>query len=223
VPVRVGEALAAPACRGTVLARFPAAVYVALPRAFGVIAILARDAVRLPCGVRLVTSHLDLPAGEVLVGAGAIRIGGCEIRPGRVVSVRVARRRAPVRALVRRARRDVDRVVANERLLGRGEGLTPYGDDVLAGYLVAAAAYGLPAEELRAYVHRTADERTTTLSAALLRHAAAGETIPQVAGLLDALGGRGPLDPALAELRAVGHTSGAAMAAGVVAAAGMAA
>ena len=57
------------------------------------------------------------------------------------------------------------------------------------------------------------------MSAALLRHAAAGETIPQVNALLDALAGRRPLDRALAELHAVGHTSGAALAAGVITAA----
>jgi len=220
VPAGVRDVLAGPACSGTVLAHFPSALYIAVPRGFGVIAVLARTAVRLPCGLQLAALELDLDRpGEVVVGDGAIRVGPVEIAAGRTVSMHVARRPDPAPALVRQAWQSVDRVEVDERLLGRGPGLTPSGDDVLAGYLVGAAAYGLPADELAALVHSQAHRRTTTLSAALLRHAALGEAIPQVAGLLDALGGGRRLDRALAELLAVGHTSGAALAAGVLAAA----
>jgi Protein of unknown function (DUF2877) len=220
VPVRMRRALSGPPCRGRVLARFPSAVYVAVPYAFGVIAVLGRDAVRLPCGLAVSATNLDLP-GDVVVGGGALRFGRIVIRPGRVMSARVERRPAPLRARVRAARAAVDPADLTQpgRLLGRGAGLTPQGDDVLAGYLAGAAAYGVPADDVRVVVDNEAASRTTTLSAALLRHAAAGEAIPQVGGLLDALGGRRPLDPALAELFAVGHTSGAALASGVVAAA----
>jgi hypothetical protein len=113
----------------------------------------------------------------------------------------------------------VDSVDIDVDLLGRGPGLTPWGDDVLAGYLAGAAAYALEVDQLRTDVAAQAPERTTTLSSALLRHAAEGETIPQVEALIDALGGRRPLGTALAELHEVGHTSGAGLAAGVVAAA----
>jgi hypothetical protein len=221
VPAGVRDLLTGPACSGTVLAHFPTALYVAVPRGFGVIAVLSSTAVRLPCGLQLTAPQLDLPAdpGDVVVGNGAIRVGPVEIGAGRTVSMGVARRPDPSPALVRQAQRSVDPVEVDERLLGRGPGLTPSGDDVLAGYLVGAAAYGLPADELRALVHSQAHRRTTTLSAALLRHAALGEAIPQVAGLLDALGGGRGLDRALAELLAVGHTSGAALAGGVLAAA----
>ncbi len=218
-PARMRDLLAGPSCAGTVLARFPAALYLAVPRGFGVLAVLARGALRLPCGLQLPGALPELAPDDVLVGHGAIRVGAVEIVPGRIVSVRVARRPVPAPAVVRQARRAVDRVDIDERLLGRGPGLTPSGDDVLAGYLAGAAAYGLPADALRAFVHANAVRRTTTLSAALLRHAAAGEAIPQISGLLDALGGRRPLGGALAELVAVGHTSGAALASGVVAAA----
>ena len=220
VPAGVRDLLAGPSCPGTVLGHFPTALYIAVPRGFGVIAVLSSTAVRVPCGVQLAVAELDLPGeGEVVVGNGAIRVGPAEIGAGRTVSMQVARRPDPPPALVRQAQRSVDRIDVDERLLGRGPGLTPSGDDVLAGYLVGAAAYGLPADDLRAFVHSQAHRRTTTLSAALLRHAALGEAIPQVAGLLDALGGRRRLDRALAELLAVGHTSGAALASGVLAAA----
>ncbi|HEY7046546.1 MAG TPA: DUF2877 domain-containing protein [Jatrophihabitantaceae bacterium] len=220
VPAGMREVLTGPVCTGTVLARFATAWYVAVPQGFGLLAVLARSAIRLPCGLGVPHERLALPPGEVLVGAGAVRVGPAEIRAGRVVSLRVARRGAPRPEPLRRASAAVGRADVDEGLLGRGAGLTPEGDDVLAGYLVGAAAYGLPADDLRAFVHAQASRRTTTLSAALLRHAAAGEAIPQVAGLLDALGGRCPVDRALAALLAVGHTSGTALARGLLAAAG---
>jgi hypothetical protein len=214
---RMRHAIAGALVPGTVLARFPTAVYVAVPRAFGVLAILSPAAVRLPCGVQILDG--SLPGGDVVVGAGAVRVGDVVIRPGRVVSASVARQPAPSARRLDEARRLVPSVEIDERLLGRGPGLTPSGDDVLAGYLVGAAAFGVPADDVRRLVESQAAARTTTLSAALLRHAAAGETIPQVIGLLDALAGRRPFEPALADLRAVGHTSGAALASGVLAAA----
>jgi hypothetical protein len=66
---------------------------------------------------------------------------------------------------------------------------------------------------------------TTDLSAALLRCAARGESIPQVNQLLRAMSGsacQGRLDHAMDDLIRVGHTSGAALATGVLAAATMA-
>jgi len=103
-------------------------------------------------------------------------------------------------------------------LLGRGPGLTPLGDDVLAGMLVTLTALGHPeAMTLRAVVLAGLG-RTTFVSAALLRHAADGECVPQVAGLLGALGGDPAAVPvAAAALLAVGHSSGAGLAHGVLA------
>jgi hypothetical protein len=222
---RIRDAIADGTVAATVLGHFPTALYVAVPRAFGVLAILSPAAVRLPCGVQVLDRQL--PVGDVVVGDGAVQVGPVVIRAGRVVSARVARRSAPRR--LAEARQLVPPVDIDAGLLGRGPGLTPSGDDVLAGYLVGAAAYGSTdqaADDVRRLIESQADRRTTTLSAALLRHAAAGETIPQVSGLLDALGDsarRRPLDRALADLYAVGHTSGAALASGVVAAARMAA
>jgi hypothetical protein len=109
------------------------------------------------------------------------------------------------------------------RLLGRGPGLTPIGDDVLAAALVCLHALGSPAAgPLAAAVTTAAPDATTAVSAALLRHAARGECIPQLAELLDALAAgvadpaAGPLPRAAGGLLAVGHSSGAGLLHGVL-------
>jgi hypothetical protein len=106
-------------------------------------------------------------------------------------------------AMRRRATRD---------LLGRGPGLTPEGDDLLAGVAAVAAAAGEPLP-LPPEVH----ELTTPLSATLLELAVAGAAARPVHALLD-------LDdadwhPALRELEHLGASSGRAIALGVGAAA----
>jgi hypothetical protein len=109
-------------------------------------------------------------------------------------------------------------------LLGAGPGLTPSGDDVLAGFLAGAAAFGIDASALREAIAVLAPARTTALSAALLWHAARGECIDELAGLAAVLTSqqpRGPelAGPAVSRLMSVGHTSGAALALGLVTAA----
>ena len=99
-----------------------------------------------------------------------------------------------------------------DRLLGRGPGLTPLGDDVLAGWLTACAALGRPDDLLAAAVRRRLGV-TTLLSATLLDCAARGEALPQLADLL-----ADPTDNAADALLAVGATSGA----GLMTGAGMA-
>jgi hypothetical protein len=115
------------------------------------------------------------------------------------------------------------------RLLGRGPGLTPTGDDVLAGALVCLNALGAPAAAvLGQAVLAAAPSATTTVSAALLRHAARGECVPQLADLLDAVavGGADPAAGALPRtagaLLAVGNCSGAGLLHGVIVALGIA-
>jgi hypothetical protein len=110
------------------------------------------------------------------------------------------------------------------RLLGSGPGLTPSGDDVLAGFLAGAAAFGLNAAALREATAVLAPARTTALSAALLWHAARGECIDElaaVAAVLTSQGRNGPEQAgrAISRLLSVGHTSGAALALGLVIAA----
>lgn len=102
-------------------------------------------------------------------------------------------------------------------LLGRGPGLTPAGDDVVAGALAALALLGAPDPAAVGAVLRAAARATTLLSAALLRCAARGQVLPQAAELLRALCGGGPVGAALDGLLAVGATSGTALALGICA------
>lgn len=115
-------------------------------------------------------------------------------------------------------------VAAAARLLGRGPGLTPGGDDVLAGFLAGAAAVGLDAAALRHAVTVLAPARTTALSAALLWHAARGECVEELAAVAAVLTGHQRHRPeqagrAVSRLLSVGSSSGAALAAGLVIAA----
>lgn len=113
-----------------------------------------------------------------------------------------------------------------ERLVGLGPGLTPSGDDMLAGLLVALRAMGaaLPAggratwfaDWLGVAVTSDARTRTTTLAATLLGCAARGECSVEMAAVLHAVAGTEPVEPALARLLATGHTSGADLAWGLL-------
>ncbi len=101
---------------------------------------------------------------------------------------------------------------AAERLLGLGPGLTPSGDDLLGGVMLALAAAGradLQQSLWRAIAPRLAD-LTSPISAAHLRAAAEGmaaQPLHDMLGLLF-LGGTDRLDAGLRALSAVGHTSG---------------
>jgi hypothetical protein len=113
-------------------------------------------------------------------------------------------------------------------LLGKGEGLTPEGDDVLAGMLAGlrllGPAVGTPGAggmlaAVAPIVLTEAPFRTTALSAALLRHSVAGEVADPVAAFLQALTGRGNLAEAVDSLHTMGSTSGVATACGIMLAA----
>ncbi len=113
-------------------------------------------------------------------------------------------------------------------LLGKGEGLTPEGDDVLVGVLAGlrllGPALGVPGADgmqaaMAPIVLTEAPFRTTALSASLLRHAVAGEVADPVAAFLQAITGRGDIAEATDDLRTMGHTSGIATACGVLLAA----
>jgi hypothetical protein len=106
---------------------------------------------------------------------------------------------------------------AADAVLGLGPGLTPSGDDLLAGLLVTChGLQGVPgAASLGRHVARRAPARTTALSAALLACAVTGAAAPPALDLVDAVAGRRPLPPALRSMLAVGHTSGHDTARGV--------
>lgn len=110
-------------------------------------------------------------------------------------------------------------------LLGRGQGLTPEGDDVLVGVLAALSLIGPAIADPRAkrmldalapIIRVEAPFRTTALSASLLRHAAAGEVAAPVATFLGALTGRGDMAAAAAEIQSMGASSGTATAWGIL-------
>lgn len=108
-------------------------------------------------------------------------------------------------------------------LLGSGDGLTPQGDDLIAGavasHLLLARAIGREVEYLDAFtgqLNELSRTRTTSFSASLIRHASVGRVSAPFARLLEALTGRGSLISATAELLAVGHTSGPALVGGIL-------
>lgn len=116
---------------------------------------------------------------------------------------------------------------AGMALLGLGPGLTPSGDDLLAGLVAAGRtmARALPGgaavdrllETLGGDLAEAAWERTTGLSATLLWHATRAELAAPARAVLLGLTGRTQLAPALRRLLALGHTSGRDLAHGLTA------
>jgi hypothetical protein len=227
--------VAGPVRRGSVLAAFPAVVYVAA--GVDVVALTGPGAVQLPISLSLLTAPPSARSGEpVWIGAGAVVTRTARVRWVREAEPVPALRRTTPRALAAalaaipaaRGGLDTDLVLDADALLGRGPGLTPSGDDVLAGALVALrllpVALGIPepplGRTLAAAVTEHAHRRTTTLSAALLRAAAAGAPSAPVTALLRALCGVGDVADAARRLHAVGATSGADLASGVALGAG---
>jgi hypothetical protein len=115
-----------------------------------------------------------------------------------------------------------DPVGAVARLLGRGPGLTPAGDDLLCGALAATVLFGVPRPDLaRAVVARLAGSElaTTSLSRQLLLRAVAGDGLPELRLLAEAMcrPDPHPVERAWQRLLRIGHSSGAALAAGLLA------
>lgn len=109
-------------------------------------------------------------------------------------------------------------VAAALALLGRGPGLTPSGDDVLSGFLIGLLSFGWPTGDVEQAIAAAASRMTTALSAQLLRHAARGECLPQLADVLRLVIGQPAPSDSVPRLLAVGHTSGSALAYGLLAA-----
>ena len=228
-PPRVRDLLrTAPDGPAPVLHAGPLAVYVEV--AGQAVGVLAAGAVRVPCGLR--TRLKDLAPyvstnggpGPYLVG-GTLHLGSRPLTVGRVVGTYVpSLRREVVRstktspatvqatppatvaglvAALPRHRADAPAVAG---LVGLGEGLTPLGDDLLCGWLATQRALGVATPVVDAEVRRLLP-RTTRLSATLLECALAGETLPEHADWLRAVGTDDEPDRATA-LVAVGATSG---------------
>jgi hypothetical protein len=207
----IRDLVAGAAVRGRAVAVFPRCAYVEVGGRL--LALETWDGHRLPCAVTLADYASRRPFADLLVGGE--------------VQISVARWWAPARPRGAVAPGDLtapssswDDVVLGQ--LGRGPGLTPAGDDLLAGLLLGLAGSPELRDPLAAAVLRHAPARTTWLSAELLRHAAAGYGVPAAVAVTDAMNGHGPADAltrALPPLLAVGHTSGAALARGLLLAA----
>jgi hypothetical protein len=105
-------------------------------------------------------------------------------------------------------------------LLGLGPGLTPSGDDIVAGALCALRLLGGEktfTAALADHVTGAALTRTTALSATLLRLAAQGDVAAEVGRVFMGITGHACLDEPARRLLEIGHTSGADLAAGLLA------
>ena len=133
---------------------------------------------------------------------------------------------APVTSTATTVRASDDRLgTAVRQLVGRGLGLTPGGDDVISGALCGLHATGATgrARALATAALDDVTDRTTLLSADLLRLAADGDACLEILGVLRAA--RQPRDVlrpnqsalvvAVDRLLRVGHTSGADLATGL--------
>lgn len=182
------------------------------------------------------------PGDTVTVGQGLLRIGAVDFGVGRTVDQAVPRLDPAAAGNMANRLREVlaDRLAAVKTelpaeslallaradgaavpmLLGRGSGLTPVGDDVLAGWLATMKAAQSDAGAVAAVaesVARLSADATTLLSATLLDRANAGDVLPEFRQLLLDLchrfGSRHDdrLGNSVVALLAVGHTSGAGL------------
>lgn len=173
-----------------------------------IVGVVGARAVAVPCALRTRMVRLP-PVRTAGVRDGALHLDDVPLRIGRIVDVAVPRLRVtnPVAAP------PPGDVAA---MIGRGDGLTPYDDDVLCGWLAVHRAARVPTPEVDTAV-RSALHRTTLLSATLLDCALHGEAIPPFVAYLTAVGtpdaGR-----RATTLTAVGHSSGRGLLQGAVAA-----
>ena len=243
----VRDLLSGPVRDGAVAAAGPRAAYVLCGNpssgavAPDVIALVVAGGVRLPIAVQPRT-FTALEVGQpARVGGGLLRVGIHTWAPARWwnptpdVDPNLLATTGPLlHAELKRHRKidyglptdeAVDAVVelahgrpeAAIRLLGFGPGFTPAGDDVVAGALAALALLGTLRRDVADAVLDAARDRTTTISAALLRAAAKGQVVPPAAAVLQAAarGDRSSLAVAYAALLSVGATSGPALAIGL--------
>jgi uncharacterized protein DUF2877 len=164
-----------------------------------VVSLTTPGAPRMPNGVE--TAFVARVGQHATVGGGALRVGSQLLEPGPGWNPRPSP--APFHSLAPGPEPQA------ELYAGRGVGLTPAGDDLLAGYVAGLVL--LHGETKRAAaLAREAAGRTAPLSATLLRHAARGE-VPEPVHVLLATGDTGPL-------LAFGHSSGIAWLRGLVSA-----
>jgi hypothetical protein len=229
-PARVAEHLRrVPDGPAAVLHHTATALYVAVAgRCVGVV---APGAAQVPCALRLADPRLlGAARPRPYVERGTLLLTDDPLEVRRFVDVRVPRidtGRLPRRAAgPAHAERRLPRPAASglaalgplpsrldavtlHGLIGRGDGLTPLGDDVVCGWVAALVAAGRLDDDVSAAVRGVLD-RTTLLSATLLDCALHGEVLPEFTSYVAALGTPRE-DPAAEALMRIGHTSGAGL------------
>jgi len=217
-----------------------------------VVVVSTRDATRLPNGIEIAAKASDGlftavgHGASVDVGFGKLTLNGPSVEVVRWWDPKPALPGITVRqigdavaglptsvpgidggALGEAVRRSsISALLAAARpLLGMGSGLTPEGDDFLAGTIAGARILGeavghVDTGDMLDRVARPltdlATARTTTFSAALIRYAVRGQVAEPAGCFLRALAGRGDVAATHSRLRSVGHSSGPALAAGIV-------
>lgn len=217
-----------------------------------VVVVSARDATRLPNGVEVPLRSTVRPFGKVVQGTtvpigptsiGLDRLAVVVVRwwdprpslpPMSVEQIGVAVAGLPSSvpgidteplrcALIGVTPQEI--IVAARGILGRGPGLTPEGDDVLAGALAATRLFGgairaaaaiAALDQVAGQLEAEAARRTTSFSAALIRRAARGDVAAPAGAFVRAIAGRGDIVDTHRDLAHVGHSSGPALAAGIV-------
>jgi hypothetical protein len=183
--------------------------------------LVSATATRVPCALWSTLPDLGFLDPVARVRDGLLVVGDRPVRITRLVDPRVSRvgrheisrfePRIPMTSALDGLDLPADGRLTPahlDHLVGRGPGLTPLGDDVLAGWFTARAALGRPDDVLAAAL-RGRLHTTTLLSATLLDCAILGEALPQLADWL-----ADPTDRTADALLAVGATSGAGLLAG---------
>lgn len=193
----VARLRAAPDRRLDVLHAGPDAVYVDLDG--WAVGVVSARATQVPCALRSRAATLPEVA-TCRVSGGVLHLDATPVVVGRLVATDVPRsdlglttQAPPVPA----------------EMVGCGDGLTPYGDDVLCGWLAIHRAAGMPTPDVDDEIRRLLP-RTTKLSATLLDCAMRGQVVPEFAAYVASLGTAAQAD-AEAALSAVGHSSGAGL------------
>jgi hypothetical protein len=170
-----------------VIHRGPDAVYVEVTgRCVGVV---GARATAVPCALRSTLDRLP-DVATASVRNGVLHLDDEPVVIGRLVDVSVPR--LPLAG--------IPGAVDVASLVGRGDGLTPYGDDVLCGWLAVTRGAGIATPDVDAAVRELA-ATTTLLSATLLDCAMAGEAVPEFVAWL---AGTRPVE----DVERIGHSSG---------------
>lgn len=226
--------VAGPPRQATVLHAKQHAVYLDFEGA--ALAILGARAIQVPIGVRTLMPELPvLEQGTVgEVQDGVVSVGELRVLVTNIVDttvpvlsaeatawghdhmvqlvgdrVREFQAQLPADALAALGEGDP---AAVRGLLGVGPGLSPLGDDTLAGFLATAVAIRHPRlQEVRSEVALNAFDRTSLVAASLLACAARGEAVPEFRSFVGGVAAQNPdvVSQSLDLMLEVGGHSGA--------------